>query len=400
MKNLFILALATACAFPATADETTDSIEGFGFTDVITIPVTSVKDQNKSGTCWSFSGISFVENEILKNTGDSLDLSEMFVVRMCYRDKADRYVRMYGGTNFGPGGSVLDVPYVIATYGIVPEEAYTGLEYGEEKHMHGELDGILTGLVKTVVKKSDRKVTPAWGNAFDGVLDAYLGKVPATFSYNGKTYTPQTFAASLGFNPDDYVAVTSFTHHPFYKPFVLEVADNWLWAPYHNVPLNELKAIVDNALENGYTVCWAADVSEGGFKWAKGVALMPKGKDGADLEGTELSRWVKLSDKDREADRYNFNGPVEEIEVTQELRQQMFDSQETTDDHGMVIVGTATDRLGNRYYKVKNSWDTNNEYDGYFYVSEPYFLAKTIDIMVNKKALPAAIASRMGVTDK
>lgn len=400
MKNLFILALAAACAFPATADETPDSIEGFGFTDVITIPVTSVKDQNKSGTCWSFSGISFVENEILKNTGDSLDLSEMFVVRMCYRDKADRYVRMYGGTNFGPGGSVLDVPYVIATYGIVPEEAYAGLEYGEEKHMHGELDGILTGLVKTVVKKSDHKVTPAWGNAFDGVLDAYLGKVPATFSYNGKTYTPQTFAASLGFNPDDYVAVTSFTHHPFYKPFVLEVADNWLWAPYHNVPLNELKAIVDNALENGYTVCWAADVSEGGFKWAKGVALMPKEKNGTDLEGTELSRWVKLSDKDREADRYNFDGPVEEIEVTQELRQQMFDSQETTDDHGMVIVGTATDRLGNRYYKVKNSWDTNNEYDGYFYVSEPYFLAKTIDIMVNKKALPAAIASRMGITGK
>ncbi len=404
MKHISALALAAALALPAVAAEPADSVAadtvGFCFTDVITVPTTSVKDQNKSGTCWCFSGLSFIENEILHNTGDSIDLSEMFVVRHCYSDKADRYVRMYGGTNFSPGGSVLDVPYVMSRYGIVPEEVYAGLNYGENKHVHGELDGILSGLVKTVVKKPNRKITPAWHEAFEGVLDAYLGEVPEEFTYNGKKYTPQSFAASLGVSPDDFVAVTSFTHHPFYEPFVLEVADNWLWAPYQNVPLDELKAIVDNALANGYSVNWAADVSEPGFKWAKGVALMPAGRDEGDMTGTELARWVKLSDRDRENERYNFNGPVEEEVITQEYRQAMFDSQETTDDHGMVIIGTAVDRLGNRYYKVKNSWDTNNEYGGYFYVSEPYFLAKTIDILVNRKAVPADIAARMGIKRK
>lgn len=400
MKKIYALAIAALCApglaAQAPADTVAaDTVAGFGFTDVITISTTSVKDQNKSGTCWCFSGLSFLENEILKATGDSVDLSEMYVVRKCYEDKADRYVRMYGSSTFAPGGSVMDVPYVMATYGLVPEEAYPGLLYGEDKHVHGEMDGILSGLVKTVVGKPNRKVSTAWQNAFDGVLDAYLGEDPQTFTYKGKAYTPQTFAASLGVSPDDFVAITSFTHHPFYKPFVLEVADNWLWAPYQNVPLDELKAIVDNALANGYTVCWAADVSEGGFKWNEGVALMPKATEEADLTGTELARWVKLSDRDREKKRFDFDGPVEEITVTQESRQAMFDSQETTDDHGMVIVGTATDREGNPYYKVKNSWDTNNAFGGYFYVSVPYFLAKTVDILVNKKAIPEQIARKM-----
>lgn len=400
MKKIYALAIAALCA-PGLAAQApadivaADTVAGFGFTDVITIPTTSVKDQNKSGTCWCFSGLSFLENEILKATGDSVDLSEMYVVRKCYEDKADRYVRMYGSSTFAPGGSVMDVPYVMATYGLVPEEAYPGLLYGEDKHVHGEMDGILSGLVKTVVGKPNRKVSTAWQNAFDGVLDAYLGEEPQTFTYKGTTYTPQTFAASLGVSPEDFVAITSFTHHPFYKPFVLEVADNWLWAPYQNVPLDELKAIVDNALANGYTVCWAADVSEGGFKWNEGVALMPKATEEADLTGTELARWVKLSDRDREKKRFDFDGPVEEITVTQESRQAMFDSQETTDDHGMVIVGTATDREGNPYYKVKNSWDTNNAFGGYFYVSVPYFRAKTVDILVNKKAIPEQIARKM-----
>lgn len=403
MNKLMLTGIALLCGAVPTVAQTdadsvaTDTAKGFEFVDVITIPGTSVKDQNKSGTCWCFSGLGFLENEILKAGGDSVDLSEMYVVRMCYHDKADRYVRMYGHANFGPGGSVIDPMYVLSTYGLMPEEAYRGLDYGEDKHVHGELDGILTGMVETVVRKPNRKVSTAWADAFDGVLDAYLGEVPETFVYKGKTYTPASFAASLGLSADDYVAVTSFTHHPFYQPFVLEVADNWLWAPYMNVPLDELKAIVDSALENGYTVNWAADVSEGGFKWQQGVALMPAERTGADLEGTELSRWVKLSDREREASRYDFSGPVDEIVVTQELRQAMFDSQETTDDHGMVIVGTAVDRLGNRYYKVKNSWDTNNEFGGYLYVSEPYFLAKTVDILVNKKAVPKAIASRMGL---
>ena len=401
MKRIIAIALASAslaAMAQAPADSAaTDTVKGFGFVDEIVIPGTSVKDQNQSGTCWCVSGAGFFENEIRKATGDSIDLSEMYVVRKCYEDKADRYVRMYGGTSFSPGGSILDLPYVFDNYGLMPEEAYKGLEYGEDKHVHGEVHGVLEGLVKTVVGKPNRKVSPAWKKALNGVLDAYFGEVPETFTYKGKTYTPQSFAKSLGVSTDNYVALTSFTHHPFYKPFVIEIADNWLWAPYMNVPMEDMKAVVDNALENGYTIGWAADVSEGGFKWNDGVALMPKGKNEGDLTGTELARWVKLSDRERLADKYKFDGPVDEIEVTQELRQEMYDSQETTDDHGMVIVGTARDREGNRYYKVKNSWDTNQVYGGYLYVSEPYFLAKTIDLYVNKAAVPKEIAKKIGI---
>lgn len=395
--KLFITALAALTAFGAAAadnEEKTDSVEGFKFTDVKVVPGTSVKDQNKSGTCWSFSGLGFVENEILRNTGKELDLSEMWIVRNCYSDKADRFVRMDGKTNFAAGGSVLDVAYVIDNYGILPEEAYKGLEYGEEKHDHYELDPMLTGMVNSVNDKRGKK-SPAWKKAVEGALDAYLGPKPESFEYEGKSYTPKSFAASLGINTADFIPVTSYTHHPFYTQFPLEVADNWLWLPYYNVPMEEMKAIVDNAIDNGYTVAWAADVSEPGFKWKEGYAVIPKKKTEADLEGTELARWVKLSDKEREEEQNRITGPAEEIVVTQQLRQDMFDSHETTDDHGMIIVGKAVDQNGTPYYKVKNSWDTNQVYDGYFYVSEPYFLAKTIDIYVNRKAIPAEIAKKM-----
>lgn len=398
MNRLIIAALAATVLTPSTAwadEETPDT--AFVFTDEIVIPVTSVKDQNKSGTCWCFSGTSFFENEIRKAGGDSLDLSEMFTVYHCYLDKADRYVRMYGNANFAAGGSIMDVPYVWRRYGAVPEEVYRGLCYGEDKHVHGELDGELSAIVNVITKNPNKKISPAWKKAFEGVLEAYLGKLPEKFTYKGKEYTPQSYAASLPVNPDNYVALTSFTHHPFYEEFVFEVPDNWLWANYMNVPLDELKAVVDNALAQGYTVAWAADVSEGGFKWTDGVALMPKGKTEGDMDGTELSRWVRLSDKDRQNEKYEFKGPVEEIEVTQELRQNMFDSQETTDDHGMEIVGTARDQKGNRYYKVKNSWDTNQKYDGYLYVSEPFFLAKTLNLLVNKKAVPKDIAKKINL---
>ena len=392
--------LAAALALPAAAQAPADTAAtdtAFVFTDIITLPTTSVKDQNKSGTCWCFAGTSFFENEIRRLGGDSLDLSEMFTVRHCYADKADRFVRMYGQMNFAPGGSLLDVPYVWKHYGAVPEEVYRGLEYGEDKHVHGELDAVLDAYVKAVARKPTKKVSTAWKKGVDGVLDAYFGELPATFEYKGKTYTPQSYAASLPIKLDDYVALTSFTHHPFYEQFVFEVPDNWLWGQYWNLPLDEFKAVVDNALENGFSLVWAADVSEGGFKWTDGVALMPKGKSEGDMDGTELARWVKLSDKERANSRYDFKAPVEEIEVTQELRQQMFDNQETTDDHGMEIVGVAKDQKGNRYYKVKNSWDTNQVYDGFFYVSEPYFKAKTVNILVHRDAIPKAIANKLGL---
>lgn len=410
MKKLILLS-ALALAIPAWANGTCMMApseakkkeakkaepEGFKFTDIKVNPTTSVKNQNKTGTCWSFSGTSFLEEDIMKKGGPELDLSEMYTVRHCYIDKAIKFMRTQGNTNFAQGGGFPDVVYVAETYGMVPEEAYTGLNYGEEKHNHGELTNALTAYINAIVKNPNKKLSTAWLDGFIGILDAYLGPEPESFTYNGKTYTPKTFAKELGFNADDYVMITSYTHHPFYKPFAIEIADNWLWAESMNVPLEEMKAIVDNAIENGYTVAWAADVSEKGFKWKDGFAVLPAPTDEADLEGTELSRWVKLSAADKEKERYDIKGPVKEVNVTQESRQKSFDNFETTDDHGMVIVGIAEDQKGNRFYKVKNSWDKDQKYGGYFYVSEPYFLDKTIDVMVNKKAVPADIAKKIGL---
>lgn len=395
-KQISLLALS-ALALAANADDkiVVPDSTGFTFTDVVLVKTTPVKDQNKSGTCWSFSGTSFIEDEILRKSGREMDISEMYTVRQCYNDKADNYIRRQGGTNFAGGGSAMDVPYTIRNYGMVPEEVYTGLQYGEDKHVHAELDGVLRSFVNSVNTNHGKRLSTAWPKALNGILDAYLGEIPETFQWNGKTYTPQSFAKEMGISPDDYIPFTSFTHHPFYQPYVMEMADNWLNERYNNVPLNELKAIVDNALNNGYSVMWSADVSEPSFKWRKGYAVMPKTKTGTDLEGSELSRWVQLSDKDREEEMYDIKGPVEEIEVTQEVRQQMYDRQETTDDHGMVIVGIAKDQEGNKYYKVKNSWDTNQLYGGYIYVSEPYLLAKTMDILVNKEAVPKDIMKKI-----
>ena len=397
LKKILAFCLAAAALPVMAADDgvVDPDSTGFKFTDVKLVKCTSVKDQNKSGTCWCFSGNSFFENEILRATGKEVDLSEMYVVRKCYEDKARKFLRMYGSTVFAEGGSLLDVEYVMSRYGAMPEEVYAGLNYGEEKHNHKELAKVLRAYMDAIVSVPNKKLSTAWYEGYVGILDAYFGKLPETFKVDGTTYNAQSYAESLKLNLDDYMAFTSFTHHPFYKPFALEVADNWLWGTYENVKLDELQAIVDNALENGYSVAWAADVSEKGFKWRKGYAIMPKVKGEKDLDGTELSRWVKVSDSERERMQYDVKGPVEEIEVTQELRQQMFDNQETTDDHGMVIVGKAVDQKGNKYYKVKNSWDTNQIYEGYFYVSMPYFLAKTMGIYVNRAAVPATIISKL-----
>ena len=397
--SLILCAAFVSSAAMASAAEKEEAQQdtAFVFTDVKVNPTTSVKDQHMSGTCWSFSGLSFLEDELLKNGKGEYDLSEMFVVRQCYIDKAINFVRYYGKTNFGEGGGLLDIPYVYNKYGMVPESVYNGLQYGEEKHNHGELAAVLTAYLNEIVKNPNDKLSTAWLNGYIGILDAYLGKAPETFEYNGKTYTPKSFAQELGLDMNDYLPVTSFSHHDFYKPFVLEVPDNWDHGLYYNVPMEEMQQIVDNAIEKGYTVLWAADVSEKGFKWYDGVALMPKVDRNKAKEGTELSRWVKLKDSEKEDEMYDFKGPVEEIEVTQESRQLGFDNYETTDDHGMVIVGTAVDQKGNKYYKVKNSWDSEQVYDGYFYISMPYFLAKTMSIMVNKDAVPSEILGKLNM---
>lgn len=368
---------------------------GFKFTDTKVVKTTPVKDQNKSGTCWCFAGNSFFEEEILRQGGEEHDLSEMFVVRQCYLDKADKYIRMNGTVNFSQGGSILDVPYVWEHYGAIPEEVYSGLEYGETSHNHYELEAAMKGYLDAIKRNPARKLSTAWRRGLEAILDAYFGKVPETFTYKGKSYTPQSYAQEMGLNAGNYVAVTSFTHHPFYSTFALEVADNWLWGQYHNLPMDEMKKIVDKAIDNGYSVVWAADVSEGGFKWRQGYAVLPAPTNEENLEGSELARWTQLSDKDREEERFKIHGPCKEEKVTQESRQAGFDRQETTDDHGMVIVGKAIDQDGNKYYKVKNSWNTNQLYNGYFYVSEPYFLAKTMSILVNKAAIPTDISSKM-----
>lgn len=396
--KLFSIALAAACALSASAADdgviVPDST-GFKFTDVKVVKCTSVKDQNKSGTCWCFSANSFFENEILRMSGKEIDLSEMYVVRKCYEEKAIKFLRMYGQIVFAEGGSLLDVEYVMRRFGAMPEEAYSGLNYGDTKHNHKELSKVLRAYLDAIVSVPNKKLSTAWFEGYCGILDAYFGKLPEKFNVSGKTYDAKSYAESLKLNLDDYMAFSSFTHHPFYKPFALEVADNWLWGTYQNVKLDELQAIVDNAIDKGYSVAWAADVSEKGFKWRKGYAILPKARSEKDLDGTELSRWVQISDSERENMLNDIKGPVPEIEVTQELRQEMFDNQETTDDHGMVIVGKAVDQQGNKYYKVKNSWDTNQLYGGYFYVSMPYFLAKTVGIYVNRSAVPASILSKL-----
>ena len=399
--NKLSLILCAAVLSPqiavSAADKENMQDTAFVFTDVKVNPTTSVKDQNKSGTCWSFSGLSFLEDELLKNGKGEYDLSEMYVARQCYIDKAINFVRYYGKTNFGEGGGLLDIPYVYNKYGMMPESVYDGLEYGEEKHDHGELAAVLTAYLNEVVKNPNKKLSTAWLKGYIGILDAYLGEVPETFEYNGKTYTPKSFAQELGLDMNDYLPVTSFTHHEFYKPFVLEVPDNWDHGLYYNVPMEELQQIVDNAIDKGYTVLSAADVSEKRFKWYDGVALMPKVDREKSMEGTELDRWVKLKDSEKEDKMYDFKGPVEEVTVTQESRQQGFDNYETTDDHGMVIVGKAVDQKGNKYYKVKNSWDSEQVYKGYFYISMPYFLAKTMSIMVNKDGVPAGILEKLNM---
>ena len=396
MKRILLsLALSVPFCLSMTAAIENPDSTGFKFTDVKVCKSTSVKNQAKSGTCWCFSGNSFLEDEILRITGKEYDLSEMFIVRMCYLDKAEKFIRMNGHINFNQGGSVLDNAYVWDKYGMMPEDAYKGLNYGEDTHNHSEVCNAMIAYLNEINKKPGRKLSTAWLNGLAGIMDAYFGQVPETFTYEGKSYTPQSFAKSLGLDMNNYMAFTSFSHHPFNKPCGLEVADNWLWGQYMNVTIQDLKSIVDYAVENGYPVAWGADVSEGGFKWNKGYAVIPEETKESDLEGTELSRWVTLSAKEKENKRFDIKGPVKEITVTQESRQKMFDSQETTDDHGMVIEGYATDQNGKRYYKVKNSWDDKHIYKGYFYVSEAYFMAKTLSILVNKNAVPKSVMKNL-----
>ncbi len=377
-------------------DEAGKKEEGYVFTLKKEVKTTPVKDQYRAGTCWSYSGLAFVEAELLRMGKAEFDLAELFVVRHTYNDKAEKYVRMHGELNFGGGGAFHDVFSVIKKYGIVPEEAYKGLNYGEPNHVHGELDAVLKGYVDAIIKNENKKLSTAWLKGYNGILDAYLGELPEEFTYEGKKYNPKSFSQSLGFNPDDYIDISSYTHHPFYEQFILEIPDNWAWEHVYNLPLDEMMQILDNAINNGYPVCWGADVSEKGFKWTKGFAVIPE-EDRPDLDGLEREKWEKLSAREKESLLFTLDNPVPEKKITQELRQEAFDNYQTTDDHGMLICGIGTDQNGTKYYYVKNSWAESNKYDGYFYASESFIRYKTMDIVVHKDAIPKDIKKKMGI---
>jgi bleomycin hydrolase len=387
----FIFALLSGVSY-AQKKGSTPQVEPYRFETVVENPVTSIKDQASSGTCWCFSGLSFIESEIIRSTGEECDLSEMFVVSNAYYDKALKYVRMHGHLNFGPGSSFSDVLAVLETYGIVPESEMTGLNYGTQQHNHFEMDEVLKGIVSALVKNPNMKLSKAWKTGFRDMVAAYLGEIPTSFTVNGEDYTPKSYLASLGIDMSDYVDISSWTHHPFYETMVLEVPDNWRGRDAYNVPLDDMMAIIDNALDNGYTVAWASDVSEDGFTGA-GIAVVP-----------DMTKTVQGSDQVRWIGSQEINGmplymqtPCPEMVITQELRQEGFDDYSTTDDHGMHIYGKAVDQNGTEYYMVKNSWGSVGPYDGVWYVSKAYVMYKTTDIVVNRNAIPSEIREKLGL---
>jgi len=356
------------------ANKSEEAKKKFTFTPVVNVECTDVKNQASSGTCWSYSTNSFLESEMIRMGKKPVDLAEIYTARRVYEDKADSYVRMHGALEWGDGGECHDVINMYRKYGAVPQSVYTGLQYGTTKNKFAEMQAVLKAMLDAIIKNPNGKLTPSWKKAFNGVLDAYLGKVPKTFEYKGVEYTPQTFANEVvGINPDDYVELSSFKDHPYYERMTLLVPDNWSFSKVYNVKMNDMTDIIDYALSKGYSVAWAADVSEKYFSWKNGVAYVPE-KD-----------W---DDMDEEERKDMFNGPKPERKITSAMRQEAFDNYTTTDDHGMHIVGIAKDQSGKEYYMVKNSWGDKNDYKGFLYVSKNYVRYKTTAFLLHKKGIP------------
>lgn len=355
----------------------------YKFTKLIDLEHTDVCNQASSGTCWSYSTNSFIESEMMRIGKPPIKLAEMFSAHGVYMDKADNYVRMHGSVAWGDGGSLHDVIDMYAKYGAMPQEAYTGLHYGTTKNKFAEMQALLKAMLDAVISNPNGKLTPSWKKAYKEVLDSYLGAIPEKFKWDNRTYTPKSFAAErVGIHPEDYVEISSFTTAPYYKKTVLMVPDNWSFARVHNVQLPDLTDIIDNALNKGFTVAWATDVSEKYFSWKNGVAFVPE-KDYEDMDDSEK--------------KYMFDGPKLERVITPEKRQLAFDNYETTDDHGMHIVGMATDQKGKKYYIVKNSWGDKNDYKGYIYVSKSYVLYKTTAILLHKNGIPNRLREKMNI---
>ena len=393
-----ILLLALTYAFIFFTDYATAQISGstaYKFNVIKELPVTSVKNQSRTSTCWSFSTLSFIESELLRMGKGMHDLSEMFIVSNSYYDKSEKYIRTGGKINMAPGSSFGDALYVIKHYGIVPEEAMNGLNYGEEIHVHNEMDAALSGYIKAIERNPNGKLSSAWKAGVKGILNAYLGDIPQKFTYQNKEFTPNSFATSLGVNTDDYVSITSYTHHPFYSSFALEIPDNWRWDSSYNLPIDELVQVVNNSIEKGYTVLWASDVSEKGFT-RKGIAVVPE-TDTKNMSGSDQERWLGLSRNEIDAKIYSLENVVKEKFVNQEIRQKGYDNLQTTDDHGMHIFGIARENNGDIFYMVKNSWGETGDYKGIWFVSETFLKYKTMNIVVHKNAIPIEIRKKLNL---
>ena len=398
MKKFFVssLMLAFALSSVSAKDKKKTEDEGYVFTTVKELKITPVKNQNRTGTCWCFSTLGFLESELLRMGKGEYDLSEMFIVSKNYKDKAEKFVRLHGKLNYAQGGSFEDVLQAWKEYGIVPESVMNGLQYGEDMHVHNELESASRAYLDEIIKNPNRKLSTAWKKGFDGIIDAYLGTAPEKFTYNGKEYTPKSFAAELGINPDDYVSLTSYTHHPFYTEFPIEVEDNWRWADSYNLPIDELMQVFDNAINTGYTIAWGSDVSEKGFT-RNGIGVIPD-IESMERSGSDQDRWLGLSTSEKDAEiKKMMEKPCKELEITQEMRQQAYDNYETTDDHGMQIYGIAKDQTGKKFYMIKNSWGTDNKYKGTWYISENFVKYKTMNIVVHKDALPQAIKDKLHI---
>lgn len=398
MKKFFVSALMLAFALSSVSakDKKKTEDEGYVFTTVKELKITPVKNQNRTGTCWCFSTLGFLESELLRMGKGEYDLSEMFIVSKNYKDKAEKFVRLHGKLNYAQGGSFEDVLQAWKEYGIVPESVMNGLQYGEDMHVHNELESASRAYLDEIIYNPNRKLSTAWKKGFDGIIDAYLGTAPEKFTYNGKEYTPKSFAAELGINPDDYVSLTSYTHHPFYTEFPIEVEDNWRWADSYNLPIDELMQVFDNAINTGYTIAWGSDVSEKGFT-RNGIGVIPD-IESMERSGSDQDRWLGLSTSEKDAEiKKMMEKPCKELEITQEMRQQAYDNYETTDDHGMQIYGIAKDQTGKKFYMIKNSWGTDNKYKGTWYISENFVKYKTMNIVVHKDALPQAIKDKLHI---